>query len=128
MNIEFVEKWVAAMRSGKYKQSSNALRDQAGFCCLGVACDLYDDSKWEWGKAGRYFNYGGGEGAPVDFPPDYVNALLNNGGPLIVRIGSGAFHLSRLNDSMGWTFAQIADAIEADWINGEPLEKMPTNP
>lgn len=43
-------KWLAALRSGKYKQTQDALRGKAlrgkgqhgavGFCCLGVLCDL----------------------------------------------------------------------------------------
>ena len=35
-----VEKWVAALRSGKYKQGKEALTTTAGYCCLGVACEL----------------------------------------------------------------------------------------
>ena len=31
---------VAALRSGKYKQCTGALRKDDGFCCLGVACDV----------------------------------------------------------------------------------------
>lgn len=34
-------KWVASLRSGKYKQGRMALRKNDKFCCLGVACDLY---------------------------------------------------------------------------------------
>lgn len=42
---------VDALRSGKYKQAKNALRDPMtkGFCCQGVACDLFKDEvngKW----------------------------------------------------------------------------------
>ena len=33
--------WVKALRSGKYQQSKGALKDAYGFCCLGVACELY---------------------------------------------------------------------------------------
>lgn len=34
--------WVAALRSGKYKQAKKKLHNSrtGGFCCLGVACDL----------------------------------------------------------------------------------------
>lgn len=35
------EDWLAALRSGKYKQGHGVLRDKDnGFCCLGVYCDL----------------------------------------------------------------------------------------
>ncbi len=35
---DFAEKWVAALRSGEYKQGKGALLDSSDcFCCLGVA-------------------------------------------------------------------------------------------
>ena len=34
------EKWVAALESGEYTQTTGRLRDGYGFCCLGVACDV----------------------------------------------------------------------------------------
>ena len=45
MNINKVDimKWVTALRSGKYKQTRTCLNDEKGFCCLGVACDLFID-------------------------------------------------------------------------------------
>lgn len=33
--------WVKALRSGKYKQAVGSLQNDEGFCCLGVACDVY---------------------------------------------------------------------------------------
>ena len=36
---EFKEKWLAALRSGEYKQGSGLLLDSSNnYCCLGVAC------------------------------------------------------------------------------------------
>jgi len=48
VNPEVKAKWVAALRSGDYKQATGHLRvttgtgdnQQDGFCCLGVLCDL----------------------------------------------------------------------------------------
>lgn len=42
MNKKDKEKWVAALRSGMYKQGKEALYNKKGnsFCCLGVARDL----------------------------------------------------------------------------------------
>lgn len=41
-------KLVTALRSGDYKQGQRKLRSYENkFCCLGVACDLYDSTKWE---------------------------------------------------------------------------------
>ena len=43
----FKAKWVAALLSGDYKQTAGHLRDSAGFCCLGVACDISGQGTWE---------------------------------------------------------------------------------
>lgn len=37
---EVTEKWLAALRSGKYKQGRKTLRSDEGYCCLGVLCDV----------------------------------------------------------------------------------------
>ncbi len=36
-----VELWVKALRSGEYKQTTGLLSDGNGYCCLGVACAVY---------------------------------------------------------------------------------------
>lgn len=48
MNPEIKAKWVEALRSGKYKQTRNALRKSDNrFCCLGVLCDIADPTGWQ---------------------------------------------------------------------------------
>ena len=44
-----MKKWVKALRSGKYKQGGGTLKQfnkkgQTQHCCLGVLCELYNDS------------------------------------------------------------------------------------
>ncbi len=34
------QKWIDALRSGKYKQTSSHLSLDGKFCCLGVACEV----------------------------------------------------------------------------------------
>lgn len=47
LNPEWKQTWVAALRSGNYTQGHSSLRDKDdAFCCLGVACDLFDSSRW----------------------------------------------------------------------------------
>lgn len=46
MNPEIKSKWVAALRSGEYRQTRGALRDRHGYCCLGVLCDLHSKDHW----------------------------------------------------------------------------------
>ena len=41
INKELVKQWVEALRSSKYKQGRQALRNRKDeFCCLGVLCDI----------------------------------------------------------------------------------------
>ncbi len=40
-----IKKFLKALRSGTYKQAKGALSENGGFCCLGVACDLYRKDK-----------------------------------------------------------------------------------
>src|SRR4051812_22459868 len=34
------QKWVDALRSGKYTQTTKGLNDRRGHCCLGVLCEV----------------------------------------------------------------------------------------
>lgn len=55
MNPDVKAKWIAALRSGNYKQAKHRLRIEhtdgsASYCCLGVLCELYrqetGEGKW----------------------------------------------------------------------------------
>lgn len=68
MNQEMKVKWVAALRSGKYKQGSHVLR-QTGmggssdredclWCCLGVLCDLIEaEGQGQWVQRGGSYRF-----------------------------------------------------------------------
>lgn len=49
MNTQIKERWVEELRSGKYKQGKNTLRQREdggdAFCCLGVLCDILIKNK-----------------------------------------------------------------------------------
>lgn len=36
------KRWIEALRSGEFKQCKGMLSDRRGFCCLGVACKVFD--------------------------------------------------------------------------------------
>lgn len=40
MNSELKAKWVAALRSGQYRQGKEALYADGAYCCLGVLCRI----------------------------------------------------------------------------------------
>jgi hypothetical protein len=123
--------WVAALRSGEYKQGRNRLRNEDDtFCCLGVACDLAI-------KAGlENLQWGGPNTAdPGGWVRSYRIEILDDLGmrfggtmylPTLVRDWLGLQHqagefeeletgtvksLAALNDK-GYTFEEIADLIE----------------
>lgn len=118
VNKENIQKWVDALRSGKYKQGSGRLRRPSaggdGFCCLAVACDVYDENGWD---GVRY----AGEDA---YMPLRVSRWLGLPHQPAVDVGIcvGGHHettnLIALNDTEGYNFQQIADVIEQNFLTG----------
>jgi len=115
MDAGVKERWVAALRSGKYKQTSGFLRTEDGYCCLGVLCDIHDaeriDTKWiqetctETGEVNcAYLTFEG------TLPPAVMDwAELDSDNPEIQGDS-----LAELNDG-GKSFAHIADLIELNF-------------
>jgi hypothetical protein len=100
MDKELKTKWVAALRSGSYKQCRFVLTKDGGYCCLGVlhklmvgieppqawACDISSEEK---------------QAVVTNWEPDH-------------KIADGhKDDLIRMNDE-GKTFGEIADYIEAN--------------
>lgn len=100
--------WVAALRSGKYTQVSHQLSDGIGYCCLGVACEVYQTvvGGLEINKARTSFNEETGT------LPSPVQSWL--------RLSSVIGTFEESNDSLanhndeGDTFSEIADLIESE--------------
>lgn len=88
-------KWIEALRSGEYKQTQHKLKDNIGFCCLGVLCDLqgadFDAIEMRFGTLSLSTN-----------PSEYIGDL-----------GEHSSKLSMMNDD-GKSFTEIADYIEAN--------------
>lgn len=40
MKPEIKARWTQALRSGEYPQTTETLKDDDGYCCLGVLCEL----------------------------------------------------------------------------------------
>lgn len=109
VDAELKSRWLAALRSGEYKQGRGALRVGDKYCCLGVLCNLYDSSCWVESEQAK----------SSEQPPLYVYMLDEHGDvaflPDTVAIAASLFkvqaELTERNDN-GETFAQIADFIE----------------
>lgn len=108
MTREQADKWIAALRSGKYKQTTGVLRNDNGYCCLGVLCNIVDNSKWYKSvDSGAYFFDGQFEVLPGSIKDE--TGIKNNTGTFLVY--GVPISLSSLNDE-GLTFDQIADLID----------------
>lgn len=108
MNPEIKAKWVAALRSGEYKQGTNRLKMADRFCCLGVLCDLHSkETGQQWvdmpGAQGAW--YYRQCGLPAFTVVEWAGLDSCDPAP------EGYDPLSVLNDQ-GRTFAEIADLIE----------------
>jgi hypothetical protein len=100
MTPELKQKWIDALRSGKYQQGRSALRTKDDrFCCLGVLCDIVDPSGWEPPAAGIYAHLGHSGLPDSKFLGDVCGLYAG-----------AAADLSKMNDS-GYTFERIADNI-----------------
>jgi hypothetical protein len=103
VNQEYKAKWVAALRSGEYRQGQGKLRTGDAFCCLGVLCDVVGrELGGEW--AGEDFTRGQGLSSSAVAPSWLVETC-----GIYYRQGE----LAEMNDD-GATFSAIADHIERE--------------
>lgn len=102
MTQQEAKEWAEALRSGAYKQTSGALKDGNGYCCLGVEwqvhptqCANVDDGQV---ASLRYYNEDGSRDQRLRLPGQIQSKLMN------------------MNDDDGKSFFEIADYIEQELI------------
>lgn len=106
-------KWVESLRSGEYRQGTHSLRDNVGgFCCLGVACDLFrkEEGVGEWDEDRNF--YTGSERVHGVLPclvRDWLGLREEMGH--YGQAGSGT--ALYIDNDRGKSFAEIADIIES---------------
>lgn len=121
-HIEARRAWIKALRSGDYRQAREALRtssesgDVVGYCCLGVACDLYStlvDGEWNHDD----FIYPDPDAEPDGETINGVRRLETD----IVYSAISSWlgltngeekNLIKMNDEDECTFEEIADFLE----------------
>lgn len=116
MNKEIKAKWIEALRSGKYAQTTDGvLFDGEAYCCLGVLCDVlglkpdYNEERGRW-----YFHHNGLRDYEVLPEPLAEELGLTICGDLPNKVefeGHERGDLAHLNDK-GADFNFIADVIE----------------
>lgn len=110
MNQEIKWRWVEALRSDKYRQTTDALRRGERFCCLGVLCDLAVKDGIVTQYVDEYHHYYYADQDAV-LPAKVIEwAGVPDSDPDVTCNGE-ATTLANLNDN-GKSFAEIADLIE----------------
>ena len=109
--------WLEALRSGQYTQTTEVLRDETGYCCLGVLCDVYGkQTGTEWSTEE--------ESMRVDVDGITSWTFLKQEMCLPKKVKEWCFetplegfsfcNLMELNDS-GSSFQEIAEVIETSF-------------
>lgn len=143
LNKGVIRQWVAALRSGDYKQTQRKLGrvdgdGYASYCCLGVLCELakaeglvqrdvavlsLDDQVLRYDREQclppRAVSHYIGD-PDFDYSVGLPHGLRNNG-RFYEDSGPEEIELACLNDDHAWTFEQIADVLEANYLTGETV-------
>lgn len=117
-----LELWLRALESGEFTQTKGVLRREDGHCCLGVACELYQQATrlGEWRESAfavredcSLMVMPAGVGAWLGLHDDYNAAnpfvAVRERGTLNVTI----VRISQLNDH-GLSFTDIAKVVRAN--------------
>ena len=103
-------KWIDALRSGEYTKTEGVLQNPKGFCCLGVACKVYEQetgNKLPVNEFGTFIE----DTLIRDYKcvREWIGLSSGNGG---FEETGGDNSLTELNDQ-GKSFSEIAGIIES---------------
>lgn len=124
LDPEVKAKWLAALRSGEYRQATGRLHKlptettEGGYCCLGVLCNIMgaEESPSETGKSHAILTYEGTSSGDT-LPRALAEKVgISAGGALNSAVRGdddcSYYTLWELNDCAGFDFNQIAAVIE----------------
>lgn len=146
MNQELRKRWVAALRSGTFKQTKKILHDikEDAYCCLGVLCKIENlpekvvkfridlHSEEEPREVGRFGCHSSRSCfSESELPRNFAVQVFgigtrNENGSFMYPngyrddTGASGSSLALLNDA-GFTFDQIADIIDWYWEEEETV-------
>ena len=113
---ENAKKWVAALRSGEYKQCKGRLQRDDAYCCLGVATKLYLDEHPNCGL--MTYKDGKLQGGTLDANVRLwlgLNTIRGGSNHKVVDAQRKPhFTLTGFNDHCDMDFNEIADIIESE--------------
>lgn len=141
-----VKLWVDALRSGEYRQGHGELttldtqNNILSNCCLGVACEVALKNGVEMtieNRNGRRRYDGNGTDLPpavqrwLDMPDADTGEYAAYGRDVILSYDPNDdyhFMATTANDSAGWTFDQIANALERRYLQDDSDTKQAESP
>ncbi len=115
-------RWVEDLRSGKYRQIRHYLRTDAGYCCLGIACEIYMEDHDDLVRRGsRYYQVTESGQNVIDGDDVVLPNIVQTWLGLRTNVGKWdnaqmpitANSLAGMNDR-GVPFKHIADRIEEE--------------
>ena len=120
MNPEIKQKWIDALATATYKQGKGCLRNQKDeFCGLGVLCDIYSkETGVEWTPSDKDIEGVIEDGMEIEgrmatLPKEIMEwAGLESFNPVVNIESLGMCPLTHVNDSLNYTFPQIAELIQ----------------
>ena len=116
MNKELKQKWIDALRSGKYTQGRGVLRSRTNsFCCLGVLLDISGKGEWK-GDGDSTYDFVVKDAFFDEEWPHWstISTELEAAGRRITGLSQEQeSRLIELNDRVGASFSQIAEWVES---------------
>lgn len=104
-DCNLVRQWVAALRSGEYKQGHRVLRSKDDkFCCLGVLCDTISSEMWTPNIFTSTFFWSRGVGLSATLDEETRNS--------VGMTNDEQYELIKMNDDRGKSLKEIARRIE----------------
>jgi hypothetical protein len=119
VNKEIIKKWIEALRSGDYEQGKGQLKFGDKYCCLGVLCEIAVKEniieKYEHNNKSCY-----GEEHQLAYLPKKIEVWVGlDYNPKIIINNNGynkEVSLVSLNDDYGYSFKEIADVLEKQYL------------
>ena len=87
---DLYDRWITALESGTYAKGKGYLRQTYKYCCLGVACDLYDRNSWN--QVSNIFKTGTKPTA-IELPAEVQHALQ-------LKTAAGHFNVGELSSEL----------------------------
>lgn len=112
-----IETWVTTLRSGKFNQSTACLQNSAGYCCLGVACELFIAANKKVTKSDGFLS----GGYPISQPdsPKWLHYINNNfeqiTGTALAHLNDLGIKFEEKHEKL--SFDEIADLLELVYIH-----------